>query len=241
MIVAMLLCGASLAFSSPTCVPHWHFFGYQDTLPQAASDGASSGSEASSGNEPAAIVDEHPISKARVERQLRLSLGKEEMPEALKQRLWVEARNHLVKRHLVLQSITSTGTKIGEGPVAFEISKLTDRLKEVDQTLEGHLGKIKSTRAELEYEFHWQLMWGKYLDKHLSDKNLKKFYERNQRQFDGTEVQLAHVLLPADSQSLATEIRESITSGKSSWEAAVEKHSIAKSSVAQQGLSLIHI
>ena len=186
----------------------------------------------------AAVVDGYEISDARVDRYLNKTLGQKDIPEKMMSRLRAEATDHLINRHLVLLAIESTGIKAGDSQIKYELSKLEDRLKEIDKTLDDHLSQIGSTQLELEYEFRWQLGWEKYLEKHLTPSNLEKHYKKNQRQFDGTEVRLAHVLINSDSEQAlktATNIRDQIVSGKVSWNKAVEEFSIAESSAGDGG------
>ena len=188
--------------------------------------------------EVAASVDGYEITKARVSRYLEKKLSDKEIPADMMVRLSKEATDHLVNRHLVLLAVESSGIEIGPSQIKYEISKLEDRLKEIDKTLDDHFAETGINQTELDYEYRWQLAWEKYLEKYLTNSNLEKHYNRNRRQFDGTEVRLAHVLLSNQSENAfekAIEIREQVTSGKISWSQAVKENSIAESSSNQGG------
>ncbi len=189
----------------------------------------------------AAIVADYPISISRVERQLKKSLGKLAVPEQFQNLARGEALEHLIRRHVVFESIRKSGAVAGKSQILLEVAKLTDRLKEVDQTIDDYLKTSGLDLKELEYEFEWRIAWQKYLDSQLDDERLAKFYEKNRRQFDGTEMRVAHLLIQDLSQDLqvnmnqANRIREEIVSGKINWTSAVATQSDAKSSSSDGG------
>ena len=76
------------------------------------------------------------------------------------------------------------------------MSKLVDRLREVEQTLPDYLAEQELTQLELEYEFRWRIAWKTYLKKHLTDDRLTQYFQKYQRKFDGTTMKVAHLLLP---------------------------------------------
>lgn len=197
--------------------------------------------ETANSQEIAAIVAGYPISITRVERQLKKSLGKLALPEQFQDRAKSEALEHLIRRHVVFESIRKSGAVAGKSQILLEITKLKDRLKEVDQTMDDYLQATGLELKELEYEYEWRIAWKKYLDSQLDDERLAKFYQENRRQFDGTEMKVAHLLIQDLSQDLqanlnqAKRIREEIASGKLSWADAVASHSDAKSSSSDGG------
>ena len=184
----------------------------------------------------AAIVNGHVISLDRVDRYLKKTLGAKKLTGIQKSVARLEAAKHLVNRHLVFAEIADSA-EIGEPQVAFELSRLTDRLAEVDQTLEQYLAENKISKDELLYEFRWRLAWAKYLKKKLTDERLELFFKKHQRKFDGTRMQVAHILF-ADSEASMQQagvVREKIQSGEVSWVDAAKKCSIASSSAEQGG------
>ena len=189
----------------------------------------------------AAVVTGYPISVARVERQLKQSLGKLAVPTQFEERAKGEALEHLIRRHVVFESIRKSGAVAGKSQILLEVAKLTDRLKEVDQTIDDYLKTSGLDLKELEYEFEWRIAWQKYLDSQLDDERLAKYYEKNRRQFDGTEMRVAHLLIQDLSQDLqatvnqAKRIREKIVSDKTNWTTAVATDSDAKSSSSDGG------
>ena len=188
----------------------------------------------------AATVGGHPITVARVDRHLKKTLGNRKLAEPVRKRARVEALKYLIDRHVVLTTIKKSGGKIGDSEIAYELSSFEDRLREIGQTLEQHLKQNETTQSELEYEIGWRISWQKYLKLHLTAEKLGKYYERNRRKFDGTEMKVAHVLLADDGNTQqvmeqATKIRGEIVDQQISWTDAVTKHSIATSSSSNDG------
>ena len=191
----------------------------------------------------AGTVDGHPITLARVDRHLKKTLGDRTLDSQIKRRARQAALEHLIDRHLVLLSIGSQGYKAGESEIRLEVSKLEDRLAEVNQNLAQHLEETGSTKAELEYELRWKIAWGKYLRKYLTDERLGKYFARNRRKFDGTRVRVAHLLLRDDSEpdtsasmkNKANEIRDTVLADSQTWSEAVREHSIASSASGNAG------
>ena len=188
----------------------------------------------------AAIVGDHKITIARVERHLQRMVGEDNFEESMRARLLGESLEHLVRRHFVLSAVRDAGILVGPGELRLETEKLRDRLKEIELSLEEYLISKSLPKSELEYEFTWRIAWQKYLDRHLTKKQLQKFFDKNRRQFDGTEMHVAHLLFTSlkdvdEIKKLATQIQRDIQEGKISWNDAVKRNSDAKSSIADGG------
>ena len=189
----------------------------------------------------AATVGKHEITVARVQRHLQKVLGDKNFGEGVREPLLGESLEHLIRRHAVLQGVQKDGVAAGPGELRLEIEKLKDRLNEIDLSMEDYLASKKIRVSELEYEFLWRLSWEKYLKKHLTAKQLQKYFSQHRRQFDGTEMHVAHLLLSSlkektsDMLAQAKAIRKEIQEGKTDWDSAVKKFSNAKSSAEQGG------
>ena len=200
-------------------------------------------SQVASPGEPdtAALVGDHKISINKVKRHLAKMLGSEKFDEPIQKKLMGEALEHLIRRHAVLLKIQQTGISVGPGELRLELEKLRDRLKEVEMEMDDYLATGKISQSELEYEFIWRLSWSKYLKKSLTREQLTKYFQRHRRQFDGTEIHVAHLLfssLKEDPHSIsnqAEQVKRLVQEGKITWEAAVKKYSDAESSKDEGG------
>ena len=178
-----------------------------------------------------AEVGGYAITLSRVDRHLKKTLGNKPLGEIENKVARLAAANHLIDRHIVLNFIEKS-TNVGDSQIVYEVSKLTDRLKEVGKNLQQHLSENKLSKEELRYEIRWRLAWAKYLEQKLDEEKLESYFRKFRRKFDGTEMQVAHILFSKnlDSNEQAESVREQITRGEISWNDAARKYSIASTS-----------
>ncbi len=183
----------------------------------------------------AATVDGQPIYVNEVDREVaKVIRGREIEPAALKL-LKAQALEQLIGQRLILSYLQERGSSASDQDLQLEIERIEKSLATQNLTLDDYLQKSGLSGAELQHALRWQMSWEKYLDRYLSDKNLETYFEKNRRQFDGTQLRVAHILLkvnsPDDKQSVekalaqAAEIRNEIASGQVTFAQAAEKYS----------------
>ena len=84
-----------------------------------------------------------------------------------------------------------------------------------------------------------QLAWNKVVRRLATDENLQKIFDQFHEQFDGTQRRVSHILLrpdgPADQEKIkalldeASKLRDQITAGTVTFDAAAEKYSAGPS------------
>lgn len=114
---------------------------------------------------------------------------------------------------------------------------------------EEYLQAQKLTEQALRRQTAWRFGWKAYLAEHLTDDVRQKFFETHQAEFDGTELQVSHILLkvpesasPDGVQGVlekAQKLREEIIGGKIPFDEAARKHSAGPS--AKEGGDLGYI
>lgn len=183
-----------------------------------------------------ARVDGEPITQRQLDRELqpatRLLAPEAELPAEVKQR----ALAQLIDRRLIVKYLTRQQLAASDQEVDLEIGRLQTRLKAQEKKLAGYLQQVGMTEDELRREIRWRLSWRRYLDSRLTDENLQKYFDKHRRQFDGTELRVAHLLLKANAidpqameaaQAKAAAIRAEIEAGKIIFAAACREHSQA--------------
>ena len=183
-----------------------------------------------------ARVDGEPITQRELDRELapatRLLDPQAQLPAEVRRR----ALAQLIDRRLVLKYLAARQQAASEQDVDLEVERLKKRLAATEKKLSEHLQAIGMTEAELRREILWRLSWQRYLADRLTDENLQKYFEKHRREFDGTEVKVAHLLLKGDSDdpaaiekltAQAASIREQIETGKLSFADACRQHSQA--------------
>ena len=182
----------------------------------------------------AATVNDIPIYWGDVQRQVdRVLRGRATTPEAM-ERLRQTARQQLISRELILLYLKRHEMAPSTDDISVEIGRITKRLALEEKTLEDYLAKAKMTRPQLERLLKWQLGWQWYLDRFLTDANLEKYFNDHRVEFDGSKMQVAHILFkanPADPQAVeaatakAKQLREQLAQGELDFSEAAQKHS----------------
>ena len=187
----------------------------------------------------AATVNGDPILVSEVERELQIAIGEREIDAGAKPYFQAKTLAQLIDRRLIIQWLRATGRGASDSELDLEISRLEKRLQSRDITLADHLASRQITAPEMRRLLEWQVGWRKFLALYLTDENLEKYFNDHRREFDGTRMHVAHILLRVDSDDAsgvkqavrrATEIGESIAAGAISFEEAAKRHSAAPTS-----------
>jgi len=204
---------------------------------------------ADDGNEVAATVDGQPIFAADVERELARVLGDRPVEADSRAALRRETLRQLIDRRLVLQYLARSG----EGATAAEVDRAVQRLQKLNAqqevTWEGFLTRSGLDEARLQTQLAWDIGWSRFLEKHATDDNLQRYFEQHRREFDGSQLRAAHILLripsPADAASVAAtveragQVRKQIVDGQLTFAAAAQQFSQAPTAAAGGAIGLI--
>lgn len=189
----------------------------------------------------AAYVNETPITAGQVARELHRSTGGRPIAPAARSAFTAAALEKLVNRELVL-------LHLADGPHAAEktqVDQMLDRLQKLlaarDVAFAEHLKEIGlQDEQQWRREAAWQISWSSFREDLVTDANLAKFFARNRKHYDGTQVRVAHLLLRTNGRVTAeqqrrkaSEIREQIQNQSLSFAAAAQKHS--QSPTAEKG------
>ena len=190
----------------------------------------------------AARVNGQAVTVAEASREFRQAYGERKLTAAQRQVLLKGALEQVIDRRLVLAHLTSTGQAASSQDIDFAQAQFEKDLKSQGLTLESHLKDVGLTKDDFRQSLAWKLSWQRYLQRHLTDENLQKYFERHPREFDGTELRVAQVLfkLPADADDAAVaaakdkaaKLRADIAAGKLTFADAAKQHSQAPSAAA---------
>jgi parvulin-like peptidyl-prolyl isomerase len=183
-----------------------------------------------------ATVDGQSIHTAEVEAELRQAYGERELAAAERQRLFQAALEQTIDRRLVLNHLTKTGEAAGQHDLAIALSQFEKELTSQNLTLAQHCEKVGLSHEDVRRALAWKVTWKRYCEKHLTPQNLEKFFERQRRDFDGTQVRIGQILFKSSgdteaeaAKKRAAGIRQEIASGKLSFADAARQHSEAPS------------
>lgn len=179
----------------------------------------------------AATVGDDVVYVAELDRELARVLNDRPVEPAAMRILQAKTLQQLVDRRLIVGWLAETKRGATKAEVDLLVSRLEKRLAQRDRTLSEHLAELEMTEKELRRLFEWQAGWQRFLDRYMTDKNLEKYFEQHRRDFDGTRIHIAHILLKIegdDSQPIidkAKAIRKEIVAGTMTFEDAAKKHS----------------
>jgi parvulin-like peptidyl-prolyl isomerase len=198
----------------------------------------------------AARVQGKPIYVAEVADELESALKGRAIDADARPRLLAEMLAHIVERRLVLEHLRLRMQAADPKQVDAQITLMTDQLKQQGTTLPAFLAARGITEAALREQIAWRLSWKSYVERHVNDALLERHFNAHRRDFDGTQVHAAQILLPlpknADAAAVesvrkqAEDLRKQIEGGQLTFEAAAAIHSVAASKQRRGDLGLIN-
>jgi peptidyl-prolyl cis-trans isomerase SurA len=193
-------------------------------------------SQTSPNSETAARVGGFEIRGVRVEAYLQQTVPGWPLEGEQQAQARAAATEHLVNRQLVLLALRQQGIKSTPAELEWKLDEVRAELQRVGRQLDEHLQVRQQTEEELRNDFDWELSWSKYLAQTLTDERLSKHFEARPRDFDGTELHVAQILLPAEPSAeqggglpTAEKLRRELVEGQVEWSVAVRRHSISPS------------
>jgi parvulin-like peptidyl-prolyl isomerase len=185
-----------------------------------------------------ATIDGEPVLAAEVERELASAYRGRKLTDDEKRELLPRVRDQVIDRKLVLRRLVRTGQAASQADVDLALSRLEKQLAERNLTLGDHCREIGLTVEDIGQTLLWQLTWQAYLDKQLTPQNLQRYFQEHRRDFDGTQLKVAHILIKPAGEGAAAKataiaqaeiIRAEIAATKDKFADAARKHSAGPS------------
>lgn len=178
-----------------------------------------------------ATVDQHPITTAHVNDLLeqRFPVWKNtpaDAPAIIRKAV----ATSLVERQLAMARLKDLGKEGLEAKIERQIEQETERLQRISQT-------ASLTDVQLD-KIAWKTAWSDYLETHLTEENLKSFFETHRIKFDGTQRDVSQIFMKEspDAEVKLKQISNDIAAGKFTIELAANQHS--QSTSAEDGGAL---
>lgn len=185
----------------------------------------------------AATVNGEPIRQREVEREVERALAGNETTPALRQMLAAQALQQLVDRRVILAYLEREGQAASGMDVDVALARFAAQLTRRGTTIDAYVREAGIDEAALRVQFKWQATWRKYLEQYFTDENLEKFFSKRRRDFDGTQLKVAHILWKVDAKNAdasraaalesARKVHAEIKEGKVAFAAAAAQHSAA--------------
>ena len=184
-----------------------------------------------------ATVDGQPVTDRELERELARVVRQRELTPAALRQLRETTLAQLIDRLIASKYLEQNGFGANAQEIDRELQRIRKRLEQQQLTLDQYLQRSGLTTGALRQTVAWQIAWPRFLEHHLTDQNLERYFQQHRRDFDGTEVAVAHILLrvesPADAQQQAAAIdaadklRSRILAGELTFAEAAQLHSVA--------------
>lgn len=180
-----------------------------------------------------ARVDDQPIYEREVQRHLdRILAGRAIDPQARVELRGATVRQ-LIDRRLILTYLKINNLGASDADLDLALRRVEKQLKTEEVSLEQYLQRTEQSRDDLRQTLAWQIGWQRYLAKYLTDANLQRYFDEHRRDFDGTEIHVAHILFKAGEDPAvleaaverATAVAAQLRSGEIRFEEAAAKHS----------------
>jgi parvulin-like peptidyl-prolyl isomerase len=187
----------------------------------------------------AATVDGTTISRADVERSLREAYGRREIEPDLRpyyeaQALETIVRQWLVERRLVRDKLAAPAERVQR-----ELARLRLAAEGKYASFEEYLAAVGHDEASLRRLLAWRIGWQRWLAQNVTDETRQAYFESHRAEFDGTQIEVAHVLLDVrddePGKSLAArleearQLRERIVAGELAFDEAARQYSTGPS------------
>jgi PPIC-type PPIASE domain len=206
------------------------FVDANDTAAQEPSSRSSPQNKVESGW--VARLDGFALTAADVDHHVSRTIGLEGLDETAKAVTRAEALRHLMDRRLISKRLQNDPLGMGPSQLRLVLELETARIKDAGMTLEDFLAEKKLSSDYWQLDVEWNAAWTAYLQKKFSDAELEKYFNSRRRDFDGTEVLIAQILLNDDGQNsltLAADLKSQIDRGELTFAEAVKQRSIAPS------------
>lgn len=183
----------------------------------------------------AATVQGRAIPISQLERELAIVVKDRKLSAAELAPLKKQVLQHAIDRQLVLHYLITTNQAASSQDVDLVIARLQKKLDNEGLKQADFLQQLGQTLAEFKDQQLWELSWQNYVDKYLTAATLQKYFDKNRRDFDGSELHVAHILLAAPKEATAADreklktqaaaIRQEIVDKKTTFADAAKKHS----------------
>ena len=145
----------------------------------------------------AATVNDKPIYASAIDTQIELLIPNLDRKSDRYQKFRRDLLAKTIDRYLALEYLHHSKIAASNDDIQLAIIRLEKRLKLKQQSLDDYLREQDISRAELRHRIDWQISWNRYLNKYLSDTNLKKYFTDYKSRFDGTTFEISQILLAA--------------------------------------------
>jgi peptidyl-prolyl cis-trans isomerase C len=185
---------------------------------------------------PAAVVDGTAIGMAEVETILKKAgPTATTLTDAQRKQLQLEAVGMLIDDLLMERFLRKNAPQIDPAEVNKKFTELKESLKQQGKSMDDFYKESGQNEMQVRTNLVNMLQWAAYVKEHLSEAEIKRYYDENRDFFDRVSVRASHIVLRAPAGISAGEheqararlqtLRQEIVSGKLDFAEAAKKYS----------------
>jgi len=187
----------------------------------------------------AAMVGDVPVFVSEVQRTLQASLQGKTINKKQAAVLQAQPLTQLIKHRLVTLRLAEMGRGATEAEIDTAIAQLQEQLESKMETMDDFLQKRAITIAAVRADVAFRIGTSKYLGEELNDEALEAYFNENRPRYDGSLLNVGHILLQIDGPDKAAAtrkvlqqaiaLRQRMASGELTFEQAARQYSAGPS------------
>ena len=149
-----------------------------------------------------ATVNGDPITQSQIDFDMKKFTGELKLSASQLSVAKKSILERLIDQKVTMDYLKTHKLAAGESEIRLKVDELKNELELVGKTLDDYLKASGQTQPELEFQFALDISWKRYLEPKLTDEFLEGYFKQHRRDFDGTELRVAHLLIkvPADAK-----------------------------------------
>ena len=159
-----------------------------------------------------ATVGGNPVYERQVELLFLATTHGQAVPVEAVPRMRAAILLQLVNRQIAESYLAQAKLAATPEEIDAELLHLKTELEHAKKTMADYLARSHQTETTLRSEIAWGLSWKKFLKQQITDETLEAYFKAHQRDFDGTELRVSHILLrptdAGDDSTAATLVKE---------------------------------
>lgn len=145
-----------------------------------------------------ARVDDQAITAAELQYEVQRALGDRQLDAASLSALRKATLEQLIQRRLAQHHFNRKGFGASQQEIDLVIQRKRRELEDRESSLDEYLARAGLSDASFRAEVAWQIGWPRFLKRFLTEDNLQNYFEQHRREFDGTQLKVAHILFPVE-------------------------------------------
>jgi hypothetical protein len=171
-----------------------------------------------------------------VDYQISRTLGWEGLDETAKAVARAQMLELIIDRNLVASQLRGEKTWLGPSKLRMLVEAERSKCRAAGFELTQFLQEVNISEPFWQFDLEWQTAWPQHLYETFPEDKLESIFDSRKRQFDGTEILVAQILIDnkdSDGLARAEELKRRLDVGELTFESAAEQFSIAPSAKAQ--------